>query len=158
VDFDVRRVARVAVGLCLLTLATLVIIFSIAGVQKNNQINRLHHDGVKVDIIVNGCQGLLGGSGSNDAGYTCTGTFTLDGARHTESIPGDTFHAPGSSIQGVAVPGDPALLSPSAALAGEHTSGKVFLLPGILLVVLILSVVALVLRRQNLRRAAQTAN
>ena len=153
VDINARAVARVVVILCLVALATLVIIFTLAGAHKNNQINRLRHDGVPVDVTVVRCLGLLGGSGSNAAGYSCTGTFSVDGGRHTETIPGIGFRTPGSSLRAVVVPGDPALLSPVGVLAGEHVSWDVYLLPAILLVVLALSVVSVVVR---LRQRAPT--
>jgi hypothetical protein len=149
VDIDVRVVGRVVVILCLVALAALVIIFTLAGVHKNSQINRLRHNGVPVDVTVVRCLGLLGGSGSNAAGYSCTGTFSLDGSRHNETIPGIGFRTPGSSLRAVAVPGDPALLSPVDVLAGEHVSWGVYLLPAVLLVVLALFIVAIIVRRRR---------
>lgn len=149
VDIDVRVVGRVVVILCLVALAALVIIFTLAGVHKNSQINRLRHNGVPVDVTVVHCLGLLGGSGSNAAGYSCTGTFSLDGSRHNETIPGIGFHTPGSSLRAVVVPGDPALLSPVDVLAGEHVSWGVYLLPAVLLVVLALFIVAIIVRRRR---------
>lgn len=146
VDINARLVARVVVSLGLVALATLVIIFTLAGVHKNSQINRLRHDGVPVDVTVAHCLGLLGGSGSNAAGYSCTGTFSVDGARYTETIPGIGFRTPGSSLRAVVVPGDPALLSPVSVLAGEHVSWDVYLLPAILLVVLAVSIAVIVVR------------
>ena len=74
-----------------MTLAVLVVVFTVAGVHKNSQINRLRHDGVPVTVTVTNCLGLMGGSGSNAAGYSCTGTFTIDGTRYTESLPGTGF-------------------------------------------------------------------
>jgi hypothetical protein len=157
VDIDIHRVGQVIVGLCVVTLAVLVIVFSIAGAHNNDQVNRLRHDGVPVTIVVSGCIGLLGGSGSNDAGYSCKGTFTMNGRSHTESIPGITFHAPGSSVQAVVVPGDPALLSPVAILKNEHASARVFILPIILFVGLVLLVGAIVLRRRHRHATAPAA-
>jgi hypothetical protein len=154
VEFNVRRLVPVLVGVCLLALATLSVIFLAAGVHRNDQIDQLRHEGVPVDITVTGCLGLIGGSGSNIAGYACHGTFTLDGHLHSEAIPGNTFYRPGSKVRAVAVPSDPGLLSPTAALATEHSSWRVFILPGILLVVLALSVAGLLLRRRHGSRAA----
>jgi hypothetical protein len=149
VDIDVRRVGRVVVGLSVVTLAALVVIFSIAGVNNNSQINRLHHDGVPVTVTVTKCLGLIGGSGSNGAGYSCSGAFTLDGHRYTEGIPGIGFHALGSSVRAVVVPGDPALLSPVSILATEHASWRVFILPGVLLIALVLLIGAILSWRRR---------
>jgi hypothetical protein len=149
VDVDVRRLGKVILAICLLTLVVLVIVFTIVGAHNNSQINRLRHDGAPVTVKVTACQGLLGGSGSNGAGYACTGTFIFEGARHTESIPGSAFYAPRSTLRAVVVPGDPALMTPLSVLAGEHASWKVFILPAVLLVVLVLLVGAVLLRRRR---------
>ena len=98
VNYDARRVGQVVGGLILVTLAALVVVFTVAGVHKNSQINRLHHDGVPVTVTVTSCLGLMGGSGSNAAGYSCTGSFTVDGHRYTESLPGIGFHQVGSTL------------------------------------------------------------
>jgi hypothetical protein len=148
----VRRVVPVIVGLVLVALAVLVVILFVSADHKNSQITRLRHDGVPVAIKVTGCQGQLGGSGSNLAGYSCRGSFTLDGRRSTEAIPGDTLHPPGAVLRGVAVPGDPALVTTVGALAGEHASARVYILPTVLLVALALGVGAVVARRRGLRR------
>jgi hypothetical protein len=140
VNYDARKVGWVAVGLCLLTLAVLVIVFTIAGVHRNSQIDRLHNDGVPVTVTVTHCLALMGGSGSNAAGYSCSGTFTVDGRRYTESLPGTGFRAVGSTLPAVVVPSDPALVSPKSTVHNEHTSASVFVLPAILLIVLALLV------------------
>ncbi len=149
VDIDVRRLGKVIVGVCVATLLILVIVFTIVGAHNNNQINRLRHDGVPITVKVTGCQGLLGGSGSNGAGYACTGTFTFEGGRHTEAIPGTAFYAPGSTLRAVVVPGDPALMTPVSVLVGEHASWRAFILPAVLLLVLVLLVAAVLLRRRR---------
>ena len=66
---DGRRVGQVALGIVLATLAILAIVFTVVGVHTNQQDDRLHNDGVPVTFTVTGCMGLLGGSGSNAAGY-----------------------------------------------------------------------------------------
>ena len=154
VNYDARKVGRVVVGLCLLTLAVLVVIFTVAGVHKNSQINQLHHDGVPVTVTITHCFGLMGGSGSNAAGYSCTGSFTVHGARYTESLPGTAVHRIGSTVSATVVPNDPALVSPNDILKTEHSSLSVFVLPLILLAVLVLLVALIVVVR---RRKAGTA-
>jgi hypothetical protein len=148
VDVDVRRLGRLVVVLCLVALAAFVIVFTIAGVQKNSQINSLRHDGIRTNVTVSSCTSLMGGSGSNAVGDSCAGTFTLHGRRYTENIPGTALRL-GSSLPVVVVPTDPALLSPVNILAGEHASWKVFILPAVLLVVLALLVGAIIIRRRH---------
>jgi hypothetical protein len=152
VQIDGRRVARVLVGLALVTLAVLVIVFTIVGVHQNQQDDRLHDDGVPVTFTVSGCLGLLGGSGSNAAGYACHGSYTLDGRRYDERLPGNDFHRPGSVVPAVAVPGEQALVSPAAMVRTEHSSAGVFVVPAILLVILLLLVGLLLLLRRRTRR------
>ena len=86
-------------------LAVLAVAFTVAGVHHNSQIDRLRTQGVVVSVTVTGCQGQLGGSGSNVAGYSCRGTFTLDGRSHTVTVDAGTLEnvaytatAPGSTL------------------------------------------------------------
>ncbi len=151
VNYDARKVGHVVVGLILITLAALVVVFTVAGVHKNSQINELHHDGVPVTVTVTNCLGLMGGSGSNAAGYSCTGTFTVHDNRYTESLPGTDFHKVGSTLPATVVPSDPALVSPDSVARTEHTSASVFVLPLILLIVLLLLVALIVLLRRRRR-------
>ena len=154
VAVDARRAGRVVGGVCLVALAVLVVVLAVAGVDKNAQITRLRQHGVRVEITVSTCLGLLGGSGSNAAGYACRGTFTVDGRHYDEAIPGNTLFPPGATIRGVIDPGDPALVSTVGAVASEHASWRVFVVPIILVVILALLVVAVVLSRRHPRRAS----
>ncbi len=152
-EVDVRRVGRAVVFLCLLGLAVLVTVLFVAGLQKNSQITRLRQQGVPVEVTMTGCIGLAGGSGSNLAGYECRGTFSLDGRRYSEVIPGNMFRRPGTTVAAVTVTGDAALVTTAASLETEHASAGVFVLPTMLLVVLLVGVAAVVLRRRRLTRS-----
>jgi hypothetical protein len=154
VSVDARRVGQVAIGIVLVTLAVLAIVFTIVGIHTNQQDDRLHHDGVPVTFTVTGCLGLLGGSGSNAAGYSCRGTYTLDGRHYSGlRLPGDSFYRPGSTVAAVAVPGDPALVSPASIVATEHSSAGAFVLPAVLAASLLLLVALLLLLRRRRRSA-----
>jgi hypothetical protein len=153
VEVDVRRLGRIVVGVCMAALAVLVIGLFVAGVHKNAQITRLRTQGVAVHVKVSGCLGLLGGSGSNQAGYECRGTFTLDGHRYSEDIPGNTLRAPGALVPAVAVSGDPPLLSTAHDVATQPASAGVFIVPAVLLVALLVLVGMVVLRRRHIRKA-----
>lgn len=157
VEADIRLIGRVIVGACSVALAALVTVLFLAGAHKNAQITELRQHGVRVEDKVSRCLGLLGGSGSNAGGYACAGTFMLDGQRYDEAIPGDTLRAPGAILRAVAVPGDPPLVSTVRALQAEHSSWRVFILPTVLLVVLLLLVATLALRpRRALRASARS--
>jgi hypothetical protein len=146
---DVRRVGQLAVGICLIGLAVTVAVFFVGAVHKNSQIADLRAHGVPVPFTVTGCLGSLGGSGSNETGYACRGTFTLDGRRYNEPIPGNLDHPPGTVLKATTVPGDPALVIRTGDLAAEHTSAKVYVFPSILLLVLLLLVGVLLFRRRQ---------
>lgn len=146
VQVDGRKILPVLVGAVLVTLAVLVVAFAVAGFHKNAQIDRLKQDGVGVSVTVTNCQGLLGGSGSNLVGYSCTGTYTLKGHRYSERLPGTSGYTANSTVRAVAVPGDPALVSPVETLRGEQASDGVFALPAALLAVFV-AVVLLLIRR-----------
>jgi hypothetical protein len=141
----------VVVSVCLIALAVVAVILLIAGVQKNNQAVTLHQHGVRVNVTVIGCLGLLGGSGSNGAGYACRGTYTFDGHRYTQSIPGNSQRAPGAVITGVIVASSPGLLSTPGLVAAQQASWKVFIVPIVLFVVLALSLVLVALVRRRAR-------
>ena len=151
VNYDARKVGRVAIGLCLVTLAVSAVVLTVAGIHNNSQINKLRHDGIPVTVTVTKCLGLMGGSGSNAAGYSCTGTCTIDGTRYTETLPGTGHHEVGAAVAATAVPSDPALVSPNSVLRSEHASLGVFILPLVLLVVLALLIALIVVVRQRRR-------
>jgi hypothetical protein len=146
VDVDARRVVQVLLCLLMAALAVLIVVLALAGVHRNAQITRLRQHGVAVTVTVSSCEGLLGGSGSNAAGYSCRGDITLGGHRYNVVIPGTRLFPPGTMLRLVAVPGDPSLLSPLHAVTTEHASWRVFILPAILLLVLLLLVGLLTMR------------
>ncbi len=129
VDVDPRRALRVVIAVCLVALTLVAVVLLVAGANKNAQSISLHDHGVPVSVTVTGCLGLLGGSGSNGAGYACKGSYTFDGHRYLQAIPGTTLLHPGDVVQGVIVPTDPGLLSTPAAVAGQQASWRVFIAP-----------------------------
>jgi hypothetical protein len=153
-NVDGRRVGFVLLVLAMVTLAVLVVVFSLAGAHRNDQISRLQSQGVTTDLTVGHCLIILGGSGSNDAGHECRGTFTLDGHHYNEAIPGSARYEPGQSFRIVVVPGDPALLAPVHVVTHEHPSWTVFILPVILFVGLLLLLLAVWPRVMRGRKGA----
>jgi hypothetical protein len=151
VDIDPRRAGRAVVAVCLLALAVVAVILLIAGLEKNAQSDSLHKHGVPVAVTVDSCLGLLGGSGSNPAGYACKGTYTFGGHLYRQNIPGAGELRAGTVIRGIIVPTDPGLLSTPALVADQHASWRVFIAPVILLVVLALAGGALLFRHRRAR-------
>lgn len=144
VDVNARLVGRVLGVGCLVALTVVAVVLLVAGLHDNAQIDALRDHGRPVTVTVTGCMGLLGGSGSNGAGYACTGSFTFDGHTYREAIPGMELRNPGSHVAAVAVAGDPPLLSTRSAVASEHASAGVFLWPLVLLGFVAAGVVAVV--------------
>ena len=123
--------------------------------EKNAQITRLRNQAVPVEVTVSGCIGLMGGSGSNVAGYACRGEFTLAGHRYREAIPGTRSLSRNENPSGRSAAGPGTRVNtPVLLLEPEQASEKVFLLPAVLLALLGVFVAALALKRENLRRAS----
>jgi hypothetical protein len=141
---DRRRLLCLGVIVIALGLGVGSIALYVAGARKNAQISELRHHGVPVEITVTGCQGLIGGSGSNGAGYACRGTFTVDGRRFDEGVPGNRLLAPGAKIRAIAVPDGSGLMTTPATLATEHASNDLYVLPSVLAVLALAAVTGLV--------------
>ena len=156
VSFNPRRVMQGALAVVMVTLAITAVVLTAAGLHSNDQINRLHTQGQPVTVTVTGCLGLLGGSGSNAAGYSCHGTYQTDGHTYLEQLPGSTFYRPGTKVPSIAVPADPALVSPVGIVNAQQASGDVFVVPVILGVVL-LAMIAVLLRRNHPKRRVSPA-
>jgi hypothetical protein len=156
VSFNPRRLVQVAVGVVMATLAVTAIVLTVAGFHSNDQINRLQTQGQPVTVTVTGCLGLLGGSGSNAAGYSCHGSYQLDGHVYFEPLPGSAFYRPGTKLASIAVPGDPALVAPVAVVNAEQVSSGVFVVPIVLGVMLLALIGVLLLRSRPGRRTSTT--
>jgi hypothetical protein len=155
VEVDSRRVARGLIGASVLALAAVTVVLFAAGVHKNAQITSLRRHGVPIDVTVIKCLGVLGGSGSNAAGYSCRGTFVLNGKRYTHTIPGDTLLAPGTIVRLVTVESDPGLIATVNQVESDRTSRGVFILPTVLVVVLAALAAAIIVRS---RRSSETVS
>jgi hypothetical protein len=152
IEVDSARVGRVLGGAALVALAVFAIVFFVVGAHKNAQINELHQHGVPVEVTITKCLGLMGGSGSNAAGYACTGTFHLDGRLFAEDVPGVALYAPGTKFAAVAAANRSGLFAPVSVLAGERASWTVFIVPGVLALAAAALLSAWMLRRRRLRR------
>jgi hypothetical protein len=142
---DARRVVTVAIGLVVAGLAALLCVVTAATVGEAARLDRVHRQGISVPVTVTGCVGLGSGTGITTAGYTCRGAFPLDGQRHDGVIQGSAgLLAPGTTLQGVTLRDDPAVLyAPPPAAAGPSpwppvAFSSLLLLTTALLVVLLL--------------------
>ena len=108
--------------LAVVALAVVATVLLVAGIRKNAQIDSLRSDPVSVDLTVTRCIALLGGSGSNTAGYECTGTYTVDGRHYTEGVPGSTLYPVGATVHGIVAASDPGLFSTAGTVAAERAA------------------------------------
>jgi hypothetical protein len=154
VSFNPRRLGQGVLGLVMATLAITAIVLTVAGLHSNDQINRLHTQGQPVTVTVSGCLGLLGGSGSNAAGYSCRGSYQLNGHVYQEKLPGSTFYKPGTALPSIAVPGDPALVSPVGIVNAQQASSSVFVVPIVLGVILLVMIAVLLVKGHRPKRRA----
>jgi hypothetical protein len=151
VDVDIRRLRRPVAVIVMAALAVATVAAFVSGANKNDHIAALHAHGVRLEMTVTSCLGNLGGSGSNAAGDSCRGGFTLDGHRYVEDIPGNVTRQPGDHLTIVTVPGEPGVLALPASLPHEQTSWRVFILPVVLLVLLVAGCAGIAVRWRQRR-------
>ena len=140
-------------ALVLVALAVTSAALFAVGAQRTARSTSCHSQGVPVEAKVTGCLGLLGGSGSNAAGYDCQVTYVVAGHRYNEPVPGQSLRHPGSTVRVVVAAGDPALLPRPTAGQREHASWHVFILPVVLLALLAGGIAVVVVRRRSAHRA-----
>jgi hypothetical protein len=156
VQLDARRVVRVVVAVCLIGLAALVVVLSLAAVHENSRHSTLQRRGVQVDVTVTGCLGLASGTGVTVYAYTCRGTFVLDGRSYNDVIGGlSDAHTAGQTLRGVADPRSPNTLSSAAAVARTQSPWKAFVAPAIVLLLLVSSGAVIAWRYRRPQRTAR---
>jgi len=100
-----RRFWHYAGALCLVIFAAILVVSFISIANDNARIHRLRAHGIPVSVTITNCLGNIGGSGSNSAGYTCRGDYTIHAVTYHELIGSmTTFAATGSSVKGVVDP------------------------------------------------------
>ena len=149
VQVDAGRVGRVAVAVAVVAVAVTAVVLAVAGNQKNADITALRDHGVPVEATVADCLGLMGGSGSNLAGFECTVRYTVDGRTYHEGLPGNAPAVVGTTERGITVASDPALFSTPSVLASEHASWRVYAAPAALVVLLLLATGAILAVRRR---------
>ncbi len=146
VEADLRRTATVIGMIVLVGFMALSGVLFVVGARKNAQIEALRDHGTPVAMTVTGCLGLMGGSGSNAAGYACAGTYTVDGRRYHAGVPGIAPHTTGQKVPVLTVADDPSLVSSARLIAVEHPSGRVYVVPSLLLGTVVLAAVVAMTR------------
>jgi len=126
---SVARGAAIALAVGLLASAGLLLA---AGLHQRAQANDLEAHGVHALMTVTGCVGLLGGSGSNAAGYACRGTYRYRGVTYAQAVPGNIRRAPGSMVQVVIASDDPELVSAPGTVALHRSLASLVVIPSLL--------------------------
>jgi len=130
-----------AIGLLVFGVALVVSLLSVA--NDNARIDRMKADGIPVMVTVTGCNGNLGGSGSNGAGYTCRGTYSIGHTSYHEQIGSmTTFAATGTPVPGVVDPSHLGSVVLASAVTSSQSSTWAYLRPGLLAVALVILLLA----------------
>ena len=132
VEVDVRTVGAGRHWHSCWSLAVLVVVLTIAGVHNNQQIDRLHTTGRGRHCHRVRLPGPAGRERQQRRRLLVPGPYTLSGHSYNERSRAPRFYRPGPTMAAVAVPGDPALVSPAPSCGTEHSSWRVFILPAVL--------------------------
>jgi hypothetical protein len=133
-----RRLRRVLIAICLTALAAVALILTVDAARHGFLIRRLETRGQPVQVTVTRCLGLASGTGITPVGYTCRGTFTLQGHRYDDVIRGSTgIHPVGQTLPGITDPRSPRTLFTARAVATAPPIWHYFLLPAILFALLL---------------------
>ena len=149
VDVDARRAGRIVAALAVAALAVTGVCMAVAAHQANAQTTNLRQNGVPIEATVTGCISLVGGSGSNVAGFQCTAAYTVAGATYSATVPGIAPHQVGDRVRGIVASGDPALFTTPAALASSRASSRAYLVPAGLVLVAGVAGALMVSRRRR---------
>jgi hypothetical protein len=142
------RFWRLAGATLLAVFAVIVIVSFLSASNDNSRIERMKNHGISVAVTVTNCAGNIGGSGSNAAGYTCQGSYQVDGVRYVETIGSMTTMAiAGTKVRAVADPQRPSTVELAATVVRSSPSSSVYVVPSLMaLLAIVLSL--LFIRRQ----------
>jgi len=114
----------------LVVFAAIVVVSFLSAANDNARIDRMKMHGIPVTVVVTGCTGNIGGSGSNVTGYTCRGTYTVD-AIHYHDIIGSmsTFAVPVTSVRALVDPSRHSTVESLSAVRASTSSPKRYIAP-----------------------------
>jgi hypothetical protein len=139
VTLEGHRLRWTLIALGLAVLATTTLILTIDAAQSGLSIHHLQTRGRAVQVTVTGCLGLASGTGITPVGYTCKGTFTVQGHSYTDVIGGtSSLHPIGQTLTGITDPQAPHRLFTAEWVAVAPEPWRNFIVPaslfGLLLV------------------------
>jgi len=145
----------------LVVFAAALVVGFIAVTSDNARIERMKSHGIPVTVTVVDCNGNIGVSGSNAAGYTCRGDYSVGGTTYHELICSmTTFSAVGSAMRAVVDPSRHSTVALASSLKASAASSGVYVAPGVLtfvLVALTLALLRVARRSAVVRRTTSTA-
>ena len=157
VSTDTRRIVQVATVATLVALAAVTLALLVGAIHQHSRDGGLQRSGQPVTVTVTSCFGIATGTGIQDLGYVCRGSFAVDGAVHTDVIVGNSkLLAQGSHLVGVVDPHHLSVLHSATAVAHPQSAAPIFARPIIAGAVLLLACLAsyLGLRRRSAPRHA----
>jgi hypothetical protein len=156
---DRRRVSQLTVGFVIAALAVLAAVLAVQAHEHNARQSRLRSHGVPVQVTVTHCYGIASGTGITQAGYSCAGRYTLGGRPHVGDVAGTSAdHRPGTVIDAVVDPRDPANLSSSQSVASSPAAWHAYiaaLATAAVLVALVGATLVITRRRRTVAGSAQ---
>jgi hypothetical protein len=148
-----RRFWSVAGAVVLSLFALIIVVSFLSAANDNARIDRMKSHGATVNVTVTSCVGNIGGSGSNAAGYTCRGSYRVDGIRHQAVIGAkSTLSSVGTKLLAVADPEHPSTIELASAVATSSSSTTVYVVPTLLALLLIVLSILLIRRPRRAGR------
>lgn len=140
-----RNVLVVSVAVGLVALLCLAAALAFDAAHKNARDRRLTNHGVPVTVTVTSCLGTASGTGITVIGFTCRGSFEVDGHRHIEVIRGSSdLLQRGDKVPAVVDPHAPTTLSTVNAARHAHASWRAYIVPvGLTISVLVAAAILL---------------
>jgi len=147
----------VSATVLLVVFAIIVVVTFISAFNDNARVDRMKNHGIPVTVTVTSCVGNIGGSGSNASGYTCRGSYRVNGVRYVEVIGSKSTQSnPGTEVQGVVDPSRRSTVELTSAVRASSSSPSVYFVPVLLAVFFVIGSVALRRRhRSSPSRATQ---
>jgi hypothetical protein len=106
-----RQVLLICLALLVIGLLALTVVLVTETAHDNARHRRLQTHGVAVQVTVTSCVGTATGTGITVNGFTCEGSFSLDGRRHVDQIRGTSaLLSRGRVIAGITDPSSPGTL------------------------------------------------
>ncbi|MGC1420026.1 MAG: hypothetical protein WA786_07905 [Acidimicrobiales bacterium] len=133
-----RRFWLVAGALTLAAFTAALVVGFVSVANDNARVERLKDHGLPVTVTVINCIGNVGGSGSNGAGYTCRGRYTVGSNAYRELIGSmTTFSASGTTVRAIADPAHHSSVVLASAVEASSASSGSFVVLGLLSLLLV---------------------